>query len=269
MEEETDSLAEETTSLLQILGRKESYNPGESLKYENVTEIRNQEQEEILRKLGLDFENLTYWRALSRIGVLTITSFIALLLEFGMDTINLYFIGKENNAEELAACGLGNAIGLYMLGSIVCALSIGLETLGSQAYGAQNFRLVGLWFNRGLLINILSSTILALLFCTKMDLILIYLGQNRKVAEGVGTYLRWSIPHVILYGTFSSSTSFMLIQQKVKIYFIVDALITPFHFFLAYLLISYFGLGLIGAALALDFSFLFGNLIFFTYILPC
>ena len=234
--------------------------------YINVTEIRNQQQEEILRKLGLDFENLTYWRALSKIGIITMTNFIVCLLEFGVDTINLYFIGKDKNKMELAAYGLGNAIGLYFFCSITISLSIGLETLGSQAYGAQNFRLVGLWFNRAMIVNILIGTILALLFCFRMDLILIFLGQNQKIAEDVGIYLRWSIPHIILYGIFNVNITYVQIQQKVKIYFFVDLLIFPFHYLMAYLFISYFRLGLIGAALAIDLSFFFGNCIFFLYI---
>ena len=39
------------------------------------------------------------------------TSFIGVLLECSVDTINLYFIGKDKKTIELAACGLGNAIG--------------------------------------------------------------------------------------------------------------------------------------------------------------
>ena len=231
-----------------------------------MRERRNQQQEEILKKLGLDFDNLTYWTSLSKIGIITMTSFIGVLLEFGVDTINLYFIGKDKNTIELAACGLGNAIGLFLFGAITGSLSIGIETLGSQAYGAQNFRLVGLWFNRGLIINILIGSILALLFCSRMDLILIYLGQDQVLAEAVGTYLRWSIPHIILCGIYYSNISYVQIQQKVTIYFLVDLVICPFHYLMAYLFISYFGLGLIGAALALDCSFFFGNFIFFIYI---
>ena len=71
MEEETDVAAGESTCLLQLSGNEKRFNPNESLKYISVTEIRNQQQEEILRKLGLNFDNLKYWRALSKIWIIT------------------------------------------------------------------------------------------------------------------------------------------------------------------------------------------------------
>ena len=156
-----------------------------------------------LKKLGLDVENLSFCEALYRMSKLAMLSIMALLLEFIIDTINLYFIGQENGKLELACCGLGISIAFLISISLFSGLCNGIETLCSQSFGALNFEQVGTWFNRGVAINLVFRIPSALL-CIRMDLILRLFGQEQDIADGVGVYLRWSIPYILLNSIFTS-----------------------------------------------------------------
>ena len=62
-----------------------------------------------------------------------------------LETINLIFIGHLNDPVKVAAVGMGNIIiNLVAVGPFT-GLNSSLETLVSQAYGAKNMRLCGVY----------------------------------------------------------------------------------------------------------------------------
>jgi MATE family multidrug resistance protein len=61
----------------------------------------------------------------------------------------LVFIGQLNDPVLLSAVGIGNVV-LNSIGtSFIFGLNSGLETLVSQAFGAKNFKLCGIYLQRG------------------------------------------------------------------------------------------------------------------------
>ena len=77
---------------------------------------------------------------------------VATLLRAGTQQVTVMFVGHLVGAQALGAVALGtmwvNISGL----SIVFGGMSALDTLCSQAYGAKNYKLVGLWAQRGLVI---------------------------------------------------------------------------------------------------------------------
>ena len=109
----------------------------------------------------------------------------------------------------------------YIISISICAgLSNGIETLCSQSFGALNFGQVGMWFNRGVAINLVFLVPSALL-CIRMDLILLLFGQDQDIADGVGVYLRWSIPHLLLISIFISFCRLFQTTQNFSIISII------------------------------------------------
>ena len=70
-------------------------------------------------------------------------------------TVNLFFVGRLNDAALIAGVGMGNVIANIMCLSFVMGFNQALDTLISQAYGAGQIRLCGTILNRGRIISIL------------------------------------------------------------------------------------------------------------------
>jgi Na+-driven multidrug efflux pump len=63
----------------------------------------------------------------------------------------LYVAGQMDDESIIAAIGLGNIIQNVMIEPIFVSLNAGMEILVSQAVGAKNYRLCGIYLNRGTL----------------------------------------------------------------------------------------------------------------------
>lgn len=82
---------------------------------------------------------------IGEILTLALPACVSSFLNIGQSTINLIFIGQLNSADQLAAVGMGTMV-LNMIGfGPYLGLNSGLETLTSQAIGAQNIQLAGVY----------------------------------------------------------------------------------------------------------------------------
>ena len=125
------------------------------------------------------------------------TAFLAQLLPL----ISLIFIGHIGTGVYLDGAALAISFSNITGTSIVIGMGYGMVTLCSQAYGAHNYRLVGVYFQRAMII--------CLLFCFPIwalwlnaEQILVLLNQDLQVAKVTGEYLRvlcLAKPAVIIY----------------------------------------------------------------------
>jgi len=104
--------------------------------------------------------------------------------------INSAIASKLNDSASLAAVGLGNVTSWIFIVSILVGLNSGQETLTSQAYGSGNFRLCGVYLNRGALVLIAFFIPLTLpgVFAERLFLAL---GQNPDVARLAQDYIHF------------------------------------------------------------------------------
>ena len=89
--------------------------------------------------------------------------------------INTVYAGKLNNAAKLAGVGLGTT-----LINVICVVPLlgmngAVETLVSQAYGAREYKLCGIYLNRGRIINTIIFIPLAILML-----------QSRQILTALG-----------------------------------------------------------------------------------
>ena len=71
------------------------------------------------------------------------------VITMGTLIVNVYFAGHLGDAQALAAVGLTNTLLAMMCLCLILGLNSAQETLTSQAYGASNYRLCGIYLNRG------------------------------------------------------------------------------------------------------------------------
>ena len=99
----------------------------------------------------------------------------------------------------LAAAGVGNMVlNLFGMG-IFYGLNSALETLVSQAYGAKNLELCGLYLQRGRYLLSLAYVPIVGIFLLS-HLMLTKLGQNGLVVDNAYQYILVMIPATYLQG---------------------------------------------------------------------
>jgi Na+-driven multidrug efflux pump len=85
----------------------------------------------------------------SNILKIAVPSMIALFFQQLAEIINTYYVGHLNDAAMLAGAGMGNIIINMLCMSIILGMNGALETLISQANGANNLELCTVYLNRG------------------------------------------------------------------------------------------------------------------------
>lgn len=129
-----------------------------------------------------------------------------------------------------------------------------LETLCGQAYGANQYRKVGIQTSTAIFCLSLVCILLSIILIY-MGKILIFMGQDPLISQEAGKFAIWLIPALFAYGT---------LQPLVK-YFQTQSLIIPLlvsacasiccHVPLCWLLVFKSGLGHLGAALSIGISY--------------
>ena len=92
-----------------------------------------------------------------------------LIIFGGTILINTMFAARLNDPEKLAAVGLSNVCCNVMVLCLLFGLNSAQETLTSQAYGADDKRLCGLYLNRGRFILLAFFILAVQLFVTLIE----------------------------------------------------------------------------------------------------
>jgi len=71
------------------------------------------------------------------------------------DQINLIFVARLGDSEQLAAVGLANMVIMLLPYSFMIGVNTALETLVAQAFGSNNLRQCGLYLHRAVFIIII------------------------------------------------------------------------------------------------------------------
>lgn len=90
------------------------------------------------------------------------------VMSFGIVVSNGVFAGRMNDPVKLGVIGLSGTC-IVMVLALIIGLNSAQETLTSQAYGAQNLQLCGVYLNRGIFIMIA--------FCFPFAMVLYFFGE--------------------------------------------------------------------------------------------
>ncbi|KAG8383231.1 hypothetical protein BUALT_Bualt05G0162900 [Buddleja alternifolia] len=135
-------------------------------------------------------------------------------------------------------------------------LSSALETYCGQAYGANQFQMLGTYMQRSWIILNATALLSLPLFIFATPL-LKFLGQTEYISKEAGKVALWMIPQQFAYALMLPSTKFLQAQSKVVAIAVIAGIALCLHAFFSWLLVSNLGWGLVGAAVVLDGSWWF------------
>ncbi|XP_042434460.1 protein DETOXIFICATION 16-like [Zingiber officinale] len=199
-------------------------------------------------------------RLLSLAGPLIATS----LLQYSIQVISVMFVG---HLSELSLSGASMATSFANVTgfSVLLGMASALDTLCGQAYGAKEFHMLSVHFQRAMFILLFASIPLALIW-TYTRQILIAAGQNSEISAEAGSYAHWLIPSLFAYGLLQCLVKFLQTQNIVIPMLISSGVIAVFHILICWVLVYMFGLGGKGAALATTISYWINVLLLAIYV---
>jgi len=167
---------------------------------------------------------------------------------FLISTISIVFVGHIGKFElsvAVLAASIFNVTGLsFLLGSLGA-----LETLCSQAYGAKNYRAVGIVLQRSLLFTITLAALVATIW-SQAEKLLRFLGQDPAISAAAARYLHWSIPALFFVGCGDCLKRYLTAQNCVAPATVASIMAVVVAPLVNWILIVKWGEGLYGAAMA-------------------
>lgn len=128
-----------------------------------------------------------------------------------------------------------------------------LETLCGQAYGARQYHMLGIYLQRSWVVLFLSSILLVPMFVFATP-ILKFIGQPDAVAERSGLVAVWLIPFHLSFPFQFTLQRFLQCQLKTAIIASVSGVALVIHVLISWFFVYKMGIGIVGTALTIDFS---------------
>ncbi|XP_012080521.1 protein DETOXIFICATION 16-like [Jatropha curcas] len=182
-------------------------------------------------------------------GPLIIVSF----LQFSMQMISVMFVGHLGELP-LASASMAAAFAGVSGFSLMLGMGGALETFCGQAYGAEQYHMLGVHMQRAMLVFMLMSIPISFLWAFT-DKILVSLKQDPQISFQAGEYARWLIPSIFPYGLLQCQVRFLQTQNSTLPLMISTGITSVFHVLLCWNLIFRFQLGNRGAALSNTISY--------------
>ncbi|KAJ7535560.1 hypothetical protein O6H91_12G038800 [Diphasiastrum complanatum] len=174
------------------------------------------------------------------------------LLWYSLTVVSIMFVGHLG-ALALSSASLANSIASVTGTSLFMGMASALETLCGQAYGAKQYRMLGIFLQRAILVLYLTSLPIAVLWWN-MGNLLKAVGQDPEISVAAGEYARWLIPTIFAYASLQPLLKFLQTQSVVLPMAVISLTTLPFHILLCWLVIFKLGMGFRGAALSLGIS---------------
>ncbi|CAI5722233.1 unnamed protein product [Hyaloperonospora brassicae] len=191
---------------------------------------------------------------------------VTTVCRIALSTISTAFLGRLGS-KELAASALANVwtSGVQVL---IFGIAESVCTLCSQAYGAQNYRLVGIWLQLALLFLVVLSVPVMVSFYF-VDRILSAVTADRDALALAGTYARYLTLSVLPQAIYCALTQYLQAQEIVWPATIISVASIAVALSANYLFIygwgPVHGLGFIGAPIAQAVSSIFQPVVLVIY----
>ncbi|RWV96163.1 hypothetical protein GW17_00041150 [Ensete ventricosum] len=193
------------------------------------------------------------------------------LLQNLLQVISVMFVGHLG---ELALSGASMATSfagvtgfsfLVYICVSACPSLTALDTMCGQAFGAKQYRMLGMHMQRAMLALTLVSLPLAVIW-SYTGSILKLCGQDPEIAAEAGVYARWMIPTIFAYGLLQCHVRFLQTQNIVFPMMLSTGVTALLHVLVCWLLVYKSGLGSKGAAVAISISYWTNVLLLALYI---
>jgi MATE family multidrug resistance protein len=140
-----------------------------------------------------------------------------------------------------------------------------LETFCGQAYGAEQYHMLGIYLQRALVVLNVTCIPLSVLFFF-MENLLLLCGQTAEISAKTGEYALWLLPALYAYAFLQPFIKFLQTQSVVLPMVVCSAISLAVHVALCWLIVHQLGMGFRGAALATSISFWVNVILLFLYV---
>ncbi|CAE6235699.1 unnamed protein product [Arabidopsis arenosa] len=196
-----------------------------------------------LRNYSYDFINETI-----SIGKISCPLVFLSICLYARSFVSMYYLGGLGD-KTLAGGSLAIALANITGYSLFPGLTMGVETICSQAFGARRYNYVHATVKRGIILLLVSSLpiILAWIYMKKIS---IMLNQNKDLESEAHIFLLWSIPDLIAQSFLHPLQVYLRIQSKTLPLFICTAIANILYLPITSLFVTYLDLGIKGIALS-------------------
>ena len=172
--------------------------------------------------------------------------------------MNIFYVGHVSS-DMLAGIGLGNMLLNVLIFAVTMGLNGTIETFVAWAYGRGNYKECGTQLNRAkIIVSFVVLPPMILFFF--IDKILIACQQDAYVAEIARNYCVWTIPGWFCLVQFDCTKRFLQTIHRSVISTTAQCLTTVCHIGWAYYFIVSLDMGVGGAALALNLTYIINYL---------
>ncbi|KAJ4897544.1 MATE efflux family protein 5 [Raphanus sativus] len=190
---------------------------------------------------------------LKKTSLLAAPMAIVTFAEYLLPVISVMVAG-HNGELQLSGVALATSFTNVSGFSILYGLVGALETLCGQAFGAKRYEIIGTYTYSAIASNIPICLLISILWIY-IEKLLVSLGQDPDISRVAGSYAFWLIPGLFGQAIVIPLTRYLQTQGH-----------PLFHIPVCWTMVSVFGLGSNGAAMAISVSFWFYALILACYV---
>eukprot|EP01018_Ginkgo_biloba_P023840 Gb_35747 [translate_table: standard] len=170
------------------------------------------------------------------------------LLLYSRAMISMLFLGYLGELELAGgslAIGFANITGY----SIISGLSMGMEPICGQAFGAKRWSLLGLTLQRTVVILLCAAVPIGVLWLN-VEKILLWCGQNDDITTMAGTFINFSLPDLLAQALLHPLRIYLRTQNITLPLTCCAAIGVALHLPINFLLVVYLDMKIRGVALA-------------------
>ncbi|GLT60541.1 hypothetical protein SLA2020_333030 [Shorea laevis] len=204
------------------------------------------DQEEQLRRWPTLSEAIDEMKAIGKISGPTAMTGLLLYSRAMISMLFLGYLGELELAGGSLSIGFANITGY----SVISGLAMGMEPICGQAYGAKQMKLLGLTFQRTVLL-LLSASVPISFMWLNMKRILIWCGQDGEISSVAHTFILFSIPDLFFLSLLHPLRIYLRTQSITLPLTYCSAISVLLHVPLNFLLVVHFKMGIAGVAIAM------------------
>ncbi|XP_031103451.1 protein DETOXIFICATION 16-like [Ipomoea triloba] len=176
------------------------------------------------------------------------------LLLTSLQFISLMFVGNLGGELFLSGASMATAFASVTGFSLMRGFTGALETLCGQSYGAKQYKMLGIFMQRGMLVMLLICIPVAGVWAYT-DRILRFCGTDPEISGAAGEYARFLIPSIFPYAILRCLVSFLQAQNNVVPMMFTAGIAALVHVLSCWILVFKSGMGFNGAAMANAISY--------------
>ncbi|XP_049384142.1 protein DETOXIFICATION 14-like isoform X2 [Solanum stenotomum] len=201
---------------------------------------------------------------LKKVSYIAIPMVVVTVSQHLLRVVSMMMIG---HLSELSLSGAAIATSLTNVTgfSLLFGMSSALETLCGQAYGAEEYRKLGIYTN-GAIISLLVVCIPISVLWLFVDKFLILIGQDPLISIEAGKYSSWLIATLFPYAILQALIRYLQTQSLILPMLMSSIAALCFHVPICWAFVFKLNLGSGGAAIAIGLSYSFNVLLLCLYV---